>query len=563
MFGGRVIMALLNMQAAAAWPEGQSVVRRALAAVRGFYDNGYDNGEAFGRHCVVWGDWDVDGKHFSTKEEANQFFKDKKHSELAAIQLDGENEVHRFMSKRMVRVDWDKMKAWCNGKKKHSTKESPHQRSNPKSKQSMMEREMPEWEKALKGFQQHGPEYFGSNGVDLQSSLMESADQRPRPQWLEDSWQAAASQFPKAPASQPLTTSLGGINVDTGAQRDTGASTMTGKMTTLEKEVAELSRKASSLLLAVGVSKSHSLKESHQSDGKLKSRVADLDGLIAQVQEEVSLLETELFGSATAPASAAQGVEGHSLKVKIDQAAAQVDELRSRISAIESSPLLGEAGKLEEKADRLGQDATRIFAAIGVEVRHALPSMPKNLPLKDRLSTLEQWATELQKSAAKAENEVVGNSWNRGPTSDSLKAVSNSIRDHALALGEKLHDLEGRVSAVAGSPVLSDVDRMEDNVASVHARVTAISNRVGLNVKAPARLFSSPKGTPLTQRMAALEGSIKNCVDSMASLEGELLGNVVFAPAHAQQGTIRGEVKLMEMELENLNGRITVLEQQV
>lgn len=337
---------------------------------------------------------------------------------------------------------------------------------------------------------------------------------------------------------------------------------MTSKINMLESEVTELSKKASGLLAGIGASsQGHSLIEAgHHTDSKLLSRVANLESSIGHVQDQVNLLEGELFGSVTAPS--ARGESGHSLKLKIEKSATQVDELRSRLSALESTPLLGEAAKLEEQAGRLGADAARMFASIGIE-GIAAPAIPRDMPLKNRLGSLEEYTQHLLQGAATVENEIVGNSWNR-PASDSFqKSAGNSIKDHAASLGQKLHDLDGRVASVAGSNFISDVTKMEEVVSSLSSRVTAMTNKVGLNGKAPGRLPLAPQGTPLKQRLIALEGCINTIQGSTAALEDELAGSAGTMPAHAQQDTLRGKAKLMEMQLENINGRISTLEQQV
>merc|ERR1719238_2181198 len=128
----------------------------------------------------------------------------------------------------------------------------------------------------------------------------------------------------------------------------------------------------------------------HHQDSKLKARLADLESLTASVQEKTNLLETEYFGTTTAEKSVnARGEAAHSFKMKIETLASQVDELKSRLSALESAPLLGEVAKLEEKSTRLGSDAGRIFTSIGAEgvTASALPNA-LHQPLKVRLSSL-------------------------------------------------------------------------------------------------------------------------------------------------------------------------------
>merc|ERR1719181_12208 len=298
------------------------------------------------------------------------------------------------------------------------------------------------------------------------------------------------------------------------------------------------------------------------SSNKLKSRVADLEGLTASVHEKTNLLETEYFGTTTAEKSmSARGEGGHSFKLKIETLASQVDELKSRLSALESAPLLGEVAKLEEKSARLGSDAGKIFTSNGVEGVSA-SATPTSLqqPLKARLSALEEFAEHVQRNAATLEYEILGNSWNLPASGDAQKA--GSIKDHAASLGEKLHDLESRISSLASAPIVGDVSKMEDAVASLSSRAAAVARNVGANAS-PGGVAPAPQGAALKVRMAALENSIGNVQSATAALEEELAGNVGTMPAQPQKDTLKSKAKFMELQVENMNARISALEQQV
>jgi len=367
----------------------------------------------------------------------------------------------------------------------------------------------------------------------------------------------------------PVITSLATPSTSIASSLESKASTLSGKVSVLEHEVDSLATKASELLKGIGVqsaSKGVSMLQSGHHHGgnsnKLKSRLADLEGLTASVQEKTNLLETEYFGTTTAEKSmSARGEGGHSFKVKIETLASQVDELKSRLSALESAPLLGEVAKLEEKSARLGSDAGRIFTSIGAEgvTASALPNA-LHQPLKARLSSLEEYAEHVQRNAATLEYEILGNSWNLPSSGDAQKA--GSIKDHAASLGDKLHDLESRISSLASAPIVGDVSKMEDAVASLSSRAAAVARNVGASAS-PGSLTPAPQGAALKVRIAALENSIGNVLSATSALEEELAGNVGTMPAQPQKDTLKSKAKFMELQVENMNARISALEQQV
>ena len=244
--------------------------------------------------------------------------------------------------------------------------------------------------------------------------------------------------------------------------------------------------------------------------------------------------------------------------------ATQVDELKSRLSALESAPLLGEVAKFEENSARLGAEAGRIFTSTGVEgVTDSKIPNGLHQPVKARLSSLEEYAEHVQRNAATLEYEILGSSWNLPSTAgDSQRA--GSIKDHAASLGDKLHDLESRLSSLTSAPIVGSVVKMEDAVASLSSRAASVSKNVGLSGKTSLDgLALAPQGSALKPRIAALEGYIGNMQSTTAALEEELAGNVGTMPAQSQKDTLKSKAKFMELRIENMNSRISALEQQV
>jgi ubiquinone biosynthesis protein UbiJ len=351
------------------------------------------------------------------------------------------------------------------------------------------------------------------------------------------------------------------------------ASTLSGKVAVLEGEATSLADTASALLKSIGVDDTTSngaasllqLGPDAHHGSKLKTRLAALEQYTAGVLDKTNSLEVNFFGAATAEKadSSHKQVERSSFKAQIETVAAQIDELKSRLSTLESSPLLGDVAKLEDTTDRLGAEATQIFTSIGVESVMA-PAKPNiaGEALKDRLSSLEGYTGDLQRNAASLEYEVVGNSWSKPPSVSSRSQSASCIKDHAASLGDQLTDLKNRLSALTSSPIVADVGKMEDAVTSLSSRAASLSKNVGID-SLTQDLSLAPQGAPLKSRVVSLEGYIGNMQTTTAALEDQLAGKVSAAPALSQKDTLKSKTKFLELQIENMNSRITSLEQQV
>jgi hypothetical protein len=493
---------------------------------------------ASGTHCVAYGDWNFEGKMFRTAEEAEEFFNEKKRSELAAVQLHGRHEVHRYVSKRLNRVDWLKMKGWCGEHHSDSVNVSPSPLRNKAAA------------------------HVGRNGAITRTLKREDH---------EDALFQSSSTTWRRSKYNPVISSLVTPPTSVAANLDTKASTLSSKVALLENEVDSLAAKASGLFQSIGVAetttKSSSLFQSdhhshHHTESKLKARLTELEESTFRVQEKANLLEAELFGTSTADKST-RGESEHSFKRRIETLGGQVDELKTRFSAMESTPLLSDAAMLEANSARLGSEAARIFTSIGIETVNA-SAMPAvvHQPLKARLSSLEAYAENMQRNAATLEYEILGNSWNLPAASDSQRA--GSIKDHATSLGDKLHDVESRISSLASAPIVADVGKMEDAVTSLSSRAVAVSKNVGINDKTSQDgLALAPQSSPLKRRMAALGGYIGTTQNTIAALEEELAGNVGTMPSQSQKDTFKSKATFMHLLVENQNARISALEQLV
>jgi hypothetical protein len=181
--------------------------------------------------------------------------------------------------------------------------------------------------------------------------------------------------------------------------------------------------------------------------------------------------------------------------------------------------------------------------------------------LKARLRSWDEYVADVQRNAAKLEYEILGTSWNLPSSSDSEKA--GSIKDHAASLGERLHDLDSRLSALAAAPIAGDVEKMENAMSSLVSRTASLSNNVGLSNSAPTDLKLAPQGAALKERIMSLDGCIQNMESVTAGLEEELAGSAGAVPAQSQKDTLKSKATFLELQVDNLNSRISSLEQQV
>jgi chromosome segregation ATPase len=305
----------------------------------------------------------------------------------------------------------------------------------------------------------------------------------------------------------------------------------------------------------------------HQGDhSKLLSRLDGMQEFAATLQSKTALVETELFGMATTSSSADMKQAKHSFKQKIEGLAGQIDELKSRVSAIENAPLLGEAAKLEAGCKDVGSKVGRMFALFGIDglanPAATVPSGGNMAPMKVRLTTYSGYADNVLRDLAKLEREVLGNSYN---SPDRSQRSSASIKDSAAMLAEKLNDIQQRVTTVANAPISNDMLRTEAAASSLSSRALALAKRVGLDGKISQQGEVSPQqGSTLKVRAAALEAVLDKVQTSTAVLEDELAGNAGQLPAQMQQdGTLKSRVQLLQQRSENLNSRLSTMEQQV
>jgi hypothetical protein len=526
--------------------------------------------------CVVWGDWTFDGMRFASHEEAKEHFQNVKRTELAALHMHGSNEVNRFMSNRLVSVKWAKMKAWCDAHEGEAAgsslaqtdKEDLRQRVELRVNRNGAISDASEGERSI--FDDPLPSESSPSPRHAHNSFHQSYPNAPEYHTRPEHHHHAAApadtppdfrrELPKR-RSRPMTSSFA---------MDQTASTLSGKVSLLEQEAVELNSKALDVFKSIGVnganvgtSFSQAGPAGEPAHKKLKSRLIALEELTIGVQMKTDALETEFFGTTTADklSNERKDIDG-SFKSKIEAVTMKVEELKGKISALESSPLLGEIAKLEQKAADLGQKSSNIFAVIGVESAMAAASPAANGVLKERLSALEKYADDVQRSAAALEYEILGNSWNL-PAVGGESQRGACIKDHAGSLGNKLNDLESRISALATAPIIGDVSKMEEALTSLATRSTTLSKNVGIGEKISETDFNIPKTATLTARVAFLESGVEKMQSTTSSLEAELAGNVGTMPAHSQKDTLKGKAKSLELQVENLNSRISSLEQQV
>jgi hypothetical protein len=368
---------------------------------------------------------------------------------------------------------------------------------------------------------------------------------------------------------------------DSDADKGSQASTLSGKAALLETTISQLDTTIAGLLQAVGIdgssfeARSNALgdgtratyhgagtRATHHSSENLHLRIASLEQSTASVQAKTNALELEFFGTTTAEKTNVHVDSGKSFKGKIGTLLAQLEELKGKVSALVSSPLLSEATKLEAKTVQLAEQAKRLFATVGVEGATAPAKPSGGSVLKARLFELGEYADQLKHGASVLEYEILGSSWNANVSGVSMQGAS--IKDHDASLGAKLTDLESRLATLASAPIVSDVGRLEDTVAALAPRATALSSKVGASQALLAgEVFIATKTATLNARVAALSPRVEKVQTATASLEEEVAGSVGTMPAHSQKGTLKGKVKFLELSIENLNARMAALEQLV
>jgi len=360
---------------------------------------------------------------------------------------------------------------------------------------------------------------------------------------------------------------------------DAKSATLTSKVEVVEKELGLLSSKASTLLKTIGVAEKKASPASlfevdaaagglanHKSHGKLKMRLAALEEFASSAQEKVSLLETEFFGSTTSDKSTKRE-GGHSFKSKLEILAAQADELRGRLSALTSSRVLGDVSSLEENMAAVGPKVADLFRSIGVDGANVAEkavvfAKQSGGNLRERLSTLELYTDEMQHGAASLEYELLANSWS-APTANSQKA--NCIKDQATSLGSKLTDLQRRLATLEAAPAVRDVDKLERAIAVLFTRAATLSKNVGVATKLPedAGVAVAAKGSALISRIAALKDHVGKMQDTTAALEDQLAGKIGSMPAQSQKDNMKGNIRFLELQTENIEARMSALEHEV
>jgi hypothetical protein len=472
-------------------------------------------------HCVVWVDGVLEGSRFKGREEADEFFKQLQHTELAAVQYDNLHEVQRFKSKRLKSVNWAKTKEWCT-----RNRDAPHALLQGPAPQAPMEPHASPIPKAM------------APSLDTKTSI-----------------------------SKPMATSL-----------DAKASTMTGNVNRLEKQFSLLGSKASTLLKSIGVADTHASPALHfevgassaglmvRSRGKLKTRIDAVEALGASVEEKVNRLETDFFGNSTAEkALASKRGNASSLTGRIKALAAQGDELGNRLTGLTSSTLLRDISKLEEQIVALVPKAADIFQSIGVDGADVAQKADvfatrKGGNLTDRLVTLESYTEEIQRGAALLEYELLGNAQNAS-TFGSPKAYC--IEEHAVSLGNKLGHLQNHMVAVKAA--MKDVDQLEGALAALFSRAATLSKTTGVAAALPqdASVALAHKNSALKPRMAALAEYASKMQDTTTALEEQLAGSISALPPQLKKNSEKGQIQIVKLQAKNMDARLSALEQQV
>jgi hypothetical protein len=531
-----------------------------------------DSSSGVGKHCVVWGDWNFNGKLFQSQKDASAFFNSKKKTELAAVQYYGARQITRFMSKRMTRVDWKQMKGWCD---KHSSGATELSGDEPAPRQTEDEAPTPKHQRNRKSRTRARSEAQTFNKLREDSatdpSLLQSQSSSMDIQQDSDSNSPALSSNSYSPSFSAAPRPANVVSV--AAALEAKGSSLSGKISVLEDELGSLATKASSLLKSIdadarlGPSMVQTTVNHNgatpAAGGKLKGRLATLAEYATRIQEKAALLETEFLGAvALSENSMDSRVEAGPIKKMIEAMAGKVDALKNRFAALDGAPLLDEVSRLEKNAVKVASEASRVFKSFGVDnLSPQAPTSNSYRTLKDRLRALSGFMDNLQRSAGQLDNEMLGGGADQAQNFDGSQK-SPSIKDKIVSLGENMQKMESRISALENSPIMSDVSKMEDVMTTLSSRTAGVAKAVGLSGQT-SRLALAPRGSPLKMRLASLEKTIRDMEGITEALEQELSGNVGSLPNQPQTDSPIAKAKSLEMQIEALNSRMSSLEQQV
>jgi len=460
-------------------------------------------------HCVVWGDGPYFGKKFDNENDAGQQFERVKRDELVAIHYDNRfREVQRFKSPRIRSgFNWHHLGEWC--KEDHESEAEP----------ATLKLEI---------------------GVGATGTVSEELMQRP----TQASLIAVDSEAPPALAVRT-------------------SSNLVGKVGVIEEELTQLASKASGLLESLGV-KNYvgALSLGGKDRSKLKARVAASENFLAGMNDNMRLLEEEFLGAATTSV-ATLPKDAVSVKAKVQSMEVEVDNMKKRLLALDTSHIIAGFPKLEEQITSYSSKIVSMFKNLGYPDGAAKDfKIQEGATFKQRMSSVSEAIVVAQRSTKTLGSEMLDHTWTSLATSQDVKATG--LKPQIESLESLVEDLHHRVSELESAPLNGNVDKAEKKLSLLQAKASELSKRIGSEAPLSMLEATHDSDTSLKARILRLEKTASMAESKFGSLETELLGGAkATSKSPTSTESMMSRVKALDLQVDGLASRAAALEQEV
>jgi hypothetical protein len=454
-------------------------------------------------HCVVWGDGPYFGMKSSSESVANERFKKAKTEELIAVHYDKRmREVQRYQSHRVKAVFWHRLTNWC------------------------------------KENNENDAQAEGSVDVDASGSVEQFKAQSP-------------------PASL--------LSENVAPETVRASSSLAGTVGVLEKELSVIASTTSSMFKSIGQADPMLDMKVGGADGKLKTRVDALDRYVSAMLGATPTLEEELTGAVgSGPPNSPSFMAKISIKGKIDALLPKVDNLKKRVSALESSHVSTDLDKLEGKMASFRTKAASLMETMGLEEAQsnvaAAPAEPQphQSHLNGRIADLERLITDVQRSTQSLGYEMLERSF----TENTASAKAGPLKVKVESLVALVDDLDVRFKDLETNSLKNVMDKLEEKVASFHSKVIEVSKRVSDEAQLEYKDTSTLPN--MRARVAALEKYTSEAQQKLDAVEVELLGAAKSLPeSSGVTNTMKGRLIAFMVKIDGLLERVHSLEQEV
>jgi len=333
-----------------------------------------------------------------------------------------------------------------------------------------------------------------------------------------------------------------------------------GTIGVLEKEMTVLASKTSNLFKGIGQADPMSALKLGGADGKLKTRVSELERYVSTMFDTTKTLEEELSGAVgSSPPKSVSWKGKVSIKGKVDALLPKVDNLKKRVFALESSPVISELGKLESKVAGFKAKAASLVQSLGLESHSDVSAAPvtRDSPVNARVANLEQLIADVQRSTNNLGYEVLERSFAESTASARMGPLKVKVE----SLAAKVEDLNGRFTALESNSLKNVVDTLEDKIASLHSKVVEVSKRISEDAHLE---YKETRSLPTKARVAALESYTSDAQQKLEALEVELLGSAKnMHESLAGTNSMKSKIISLAVKVDGLLDRVQHLEQEV